>query len=96
MLVAIGGECFILPLTAVEECAEYSREELADTTGRRIVNIRGEVMPYVRLREMFAMAGEAPSLKQMVIVRWEGSRLGLVVDDVIGGHQTVIKNLGRL
>ena len=51
-------------------------------------------MPYINLREHFFMAGEPPFIEQIVITEANGSRVGFVVDKVIGGHQTVIKNLG--
>ena len=48
----------------------------------------------MRLREQFSIAGAGPAIEQIVIVRVEQKRVGFVVDHVVGGHQTVIKNLG--
>jgi len=52
-------------------------------------------VPYIRLREQFHIQGEPPSVEQVIITGMNGNRVGLVVDHVIGSHQTVIKNLGR-
>ena len=53
-------------------------------------------MPYIRLREQFAIPGTAPSIEQIVIVKHEGHQVGFVVDHVVGELQTVIKTLGRV
>ncbi len=53
-------------------------------------------MPYIHLRQWFDIGGPAPAIEQIVITRVEGSRIGIVVDSVIGEHQTVIKTLGRV
>ena len=96
LLVKIGEECFVLPLSAVEECVELIRSEVTEARGRHIINVRGAVVPYIRLREQFAISGTAPSIEQVVIVKHEGHHVGFVVDHVVGELQTVIKNLGRV
>lgn len=95
LLVRIGGEHFVMPLSFVKECVELMRGEAGNGGGRNIANVRGEIIPYIRLRDQFGMHGEAPEIQQIVITETNGDRLGFVVDTVIGGHQTVIKNLGR-
>ena len=54
------------------------------------------LVPYIRLRERFAVGGEPPDIEQIVIADVDGSRVGFVVDHVVGEHQTVIKALGRV
>ncbi len=95
LLVKIGEECFVLPLSAVEECVELIQNEVSEARGRHIVNVRGKIVPYIRLREQFSLPGTPPYIEQIVIVKYEGHQVGFVVDHVIGEHQTVIKNLGR-
>ncbi|WP_035064695.1 chemotaxis protein CheA [Nitratidesulfovibrio termitidis] len=93
--VLVGGESYVIPLNHVEECAEHATPSAAE--GRqRIINLRGEIVPYIRLRELFASSGPAPAIEQVVVVDAQGSRFGLVVDCVVGEHQTVIKSLGRI
>ncbi len=94
LLVRVGDGFYVLPLSAVEECIELGREDRKNE--RRLVRVRGEIVPYVRLREFFQIEGTAPAIEQVVVVHAEGQRFGLAVDSVIGGHQTVIKSLGRL
>ncbi|HEY5998054.1 MAG TPA: chemotaxis protein CheA, partial [bacterium] len=94
--VVVGGEHFILPLAVVNECVELLRDAAAAAGPRRLAEIRGELVPYVRLRDWFAVDGEAPRREQIVVTEAEGFRVGLVVDAVVGEQQTVIKPLGRL
>jgi two-component system chemotaxis sensor kinase CheA len=95
LLVKIAGEGFVLPLSLVEECVELTREDVARTNGQHLVNIRGAIIPYIPLRERFALRGEPPEIEQIVITNLGGNRIGFVVDAVVGEHQTVIKTLGR-
>jgi len=96
LLVEIDKQFFILPLTIVQECVELSRADVDKSHGRDIANIRGEIVPYIRLRESFAIQGDRPDIEQIVITEVERNRIGLVVDNVIGEHQTVIKSLGKV
>ncbi|MCX5828974.1 MAG: chemotaxis protein CheA [Deltaproteobacteria bacterium] len=96
LLVRIGDDYFIMPLAAIEECVELTEADIARAHGKCIAEIRGEIVPYLRLRDAFAFIGERPAIEQIVTTRINGSRVGFVVDQVVGGHQTVIKNLGRM
>ncbi len=96
LLMGIGGDSFVVPLSSVEECVELSIADIKAAHGRHLVNVRGELVPYIPLRLYFGMDGGAPELQQVVIVRAGEKRVGLVVDQVVGEHQTVIKSLGRI
>ena len=96
LLVKIGNDHFVLPLAAVEECVELTREDVKAAHGRNLAIIRGNLTPFIPLREQFAIDGERPDIEQIVIVSVNGTRIGFVVDNVIGEHQTVIKSLGRM
>jgi two-component system chemotaxis sensor kinase CheA len=96
LLVNIVDKQFILPLSAVEECVELTAADSELAHGRNLVRVRGEIVPYVRLRDEFALPGNRPAIEQIVIANLEGQRIGFVVDHVIGEHQTVIKSLGRM
>ena len=93
-LTRIGAEYFVFPLSLVEECVELTREGVKNACGRNIANVRGDIVPYIHLRERFSIDGGPPPIEQIVITRVEDKRVGFVVDHIIGGHQTVIKNLG--
>ncbi|MEI6986382.1 MAG: chemotaxis protein CheA [Rhodospirillaceae bacterium] len=96
LLVQMADERYIVPLSAVEECVELTRQEDNRSDGRSFLNIRDEIVAYVRLRRLFDVAGEPPDVQKVVIVGLGQSRIGLVVDQVLGQHQTVIKSLSRL
>ncbi len=94
-LTRIGAENFIFPLTMVEECVELTRKDIESAHGRHVANVRGQIVPYVRLREQFRIGGKGPDIEQIVITRVENQRVGFVVDTIIGEHQTVLKSLGK-
>lgn len=96
LLVKIGDDSFVMPLGIVRECIELTRQDMEDTHGRNIANVRGHIVPYIPLRKRFFIAGERPEIEQIVIVAVGGRNVGLVVDHVIGEHQTVIKSLGKM
>lgn len=95
LLAKINEEHFVFPLASVEECIELSHKDTFGQNGRRIVNVRGEIVPYIRLREFFGLSGKTPDPEQIVITKVNGSRVGFAIDAVIGSHQTVIKTLGK-
>jgi two-component system chemotaxis sensor kinase CheA len=96
LLVQIGEEYYILPLSSVEECVELVRNQVSEARGRHIVSVRGQAVPYIRLREQFKISGIPPAIEQIVIVKHDAHQVGFVVDHVVGEHQTVIKTLGRV
>lgn len=95
LLVQVGNDFFVIPLSLVSECIELTHEDVEQSHGRNLVKIRNSIIPYIPLRERFAIAGPAPELQQIVIMTVEERQVGFVVDQVIGEHQTVIKSLGK-
>ncbi len=96
LLVRVGNASFVLPLTVVEECVELSAEDVARAHSRQVAFIRGKIVPYIRLRDRFSINGTVPPIEQVVVTETIGGKVGFVVDKVIGEHQTVIKNLGKI
>lgn len=94
ILVQIADSYFIIPLSNVVECLGFERKIFGKISGS--INIRNEVVPYIDLRNFFEIDTEIPTNEQVVIVNDQDSRIGLVVDKVIGNYQTVIKPLGKL
>ncbi|MHC1751679.1 chemotaxis protein CheA [Humidesulfovibrio sp.] len=94
--VQVGDGFFVIPLSLVEECVELHQRDVDPSGRKRIINLRGELVPYINLRRWFEMEGDSPEIEQIVITGVEGRRIGIVVDHVIGEHQTVIKSLGRV
>jgi two-component system chemotaxis sensor kinase CheA len=93
LLVRVGTGRYVIPLAAVEECVELSVEQDRRSTGRSLITLRDQLVPFIRLRSLFA-TGLAPDPHQKVVVVAVGQeRVGLVVDQILGDHQTVIKPL---
>lgn len=92
--VRVGREIFIVPLEHVTECTELPPEERSNEASG-ILSLRGNAVPYVRLRRAFSLAGEIPKREQMVVVKINEFHAGIVVDELLGGMQTVVKPLGR-
>ncbi|QRM53176.1 chemotaxis protein CheA [Sinorhizobium sp. BG8] len=96
LLVRVGGGCYVIPLSAVEECLELSLEQDLRSRGRSFISLRDALVPFLRLRELFD-TGTPPDPHQKVVVISTGDeRVGLVVDQIIGDHQTVIKSMSKL
>jgi two-component system chemotaxis sensor kinase CheA len=93
--VGIGGETYVIPVDRVLECME-----LPECAGRKdrqgVLELRGEALPYVRLRDLFALGASPAERESVVVVRHEQSRAGIVVDRLHGQSQAVIKPLGAL
>ena len=129
-LVNVGASSFIVPLEMVVECVELTQEEVEASHGRQHLNLRGEVLPFIRLKELFdipdpppprpedeadgppetaAAHDDLPPVDQelafllqpverenVVVVNYAGHRAGLVVDELMGEYQTVIRPLGAV
>ncbi len=94
--MTISEEFFVIPLNAVLECVDLTDEDRKHTHGRNLARVRGEIIPYIPLRDAFSINGCKPSTEQIVVTEIGEKRVGFVVDKVVGQHQTVIKNLGKL
>jgi two-component system chemotaxis sensor kinase CheA len=93
LLVRVGAARYVIPLSSVEECLELSTEQDRRSAGRSLLTIRKVLVPFVRLRELFR-TGTPPALYQKIVVIATGTdRVGLVVDQILGNYQTVIKPL---
>jgi two-component system chemotaxis sensor kinase CheA len=96
LLVSVADAYFVLPVSSVLECIELTRKDIERANGKHLVEVRGELIPYIRLREQFNIRTELPEIEQIMIVETGMGRCGFTVDQVLGDHQTVIKNLGRM
>ncbi|WKB50743.1 chemotaxis protein CheA [Eleftheria terrae] len=89
--VAVGKSVFVLPLEMVDECIEHVTH-----TGHDFTDLRGEVLPFIRLRDQFGIEDEPTSRQNIVVVKHASQRFGIVVDTLLGEAQTVIKPLARM
>jgi two-component system chemotaxis sensor kinase CheA len=90
-LVGLGTATFVVPLDMIDECIEFASE-----AGHDYTNLRGQVLPFIRLRDLFGVDTPPPRRESIVVVKHAGQRVGLVVDSLQGEFQTVIKPLGRM
>jgi two-component system chemotaxis sensor kinase CheA len=95
LIVQIGTDQFIIPMAAITENVELERTQRMQKNGRNVVVVRGELIPYIDLRAAFQVEGDAPEIEKVVIVHHGDDRVGLVVDRVLGTHQTVLQPLGK-
>ncbi|MFZ5564569.1 MAG: chemotaxis protein CheA [Thermodesulfobacteriota bacterium] len=87
--VRVDKDHFIVPLAVVGECMEKPE-------GReRFISLRDQLVPFLSLRQWFGVEGQPPAHEQVVVASLEKKMVGLVVDEVIGLQQAVIKNLGH-
>ncbi len=94
--VSVGAQAYLLPLEAVEECGPLPASGSRDAAARGLVGVGARVVPYVRLREAFALGGPMPDREELVVVRTEAGSAALVVDALLGERHVVIKPLGPL
>ncbi|MDQ7832250.1 MAG: chemotaxis protein CheA [Desulfovibrionaceae bacterium] len=94
--VSSGGQAFFFHLDYVEECLEIARNLLADSN-RRVLDLRGKPLPILCLTEFFGLAPDACDRDvpaHAVVVRTGGERFCILVDEVLGQKQAVLKHLG--
>jgi two-component system chemotaxis sensor kinase CheA len=98
--VQVGKASYVIPLDLVEECIELDEQQAKKG---EYVDLRGEVMPYLHLSEIFNDGYDSNSnidkkgrRNNIVVVQYAGQKAGLVVDQLLGEHQTVIKPLGKI
>jgi two-component system chemotaxis sensor kinase CheA len=90
-LVEVGKSVFAIPLDMIEECVAYTAEP-----GHNYTNLRGQVLPFIRLRDLFGIRSTAARSENIVVLKYAGQKAGLVVDKLLGEFQTVIKPLGEM
>ncbi len=95
-MVRIADSYYVLALDMVTECTEVHKEELDSKEGGNYINLRGDVLPFMRMREFFKESGGEPEKPKVVVVEYSRKKIGLVVDDLIGEFQTVIKPMGKI
>ncbi|MDR6375354.1 chemotaxis protein CheA [Paraburkholderia caledonica] len=96
MSVKVGNEIFILPLNFVMESLQPQAEDIYTVAnGERVVRVRGEYLPLVALHEVFNVDGakQEPTQGIVTIMQTEGRRFAMLIDELVGQQQVVVKNL---
>ena len=92
----VGNEVYILPLSSVVESFQVNADDVSTVAqGSQLVKVRDEYMPVISLEKVFQVPrhGEDKTSTIMVVVESDGSRIALLVDELLGQHQVVVKNL---
>jgi two-component system, chemotaxis family, sensor kinase CheA len=95
-LVQVSDSYYVIPLDLVSEVFEVNKNDLKGKEGASIINLRGEVLPYMRLRDFFEDTAGETLTENVIVVEYARKKAGLVVDRLVGEFQTVIKSLGKL
>jgi two-component system chemotaxis sensor kinase CheA len=96
MLVKVGDEVYILPLSFVAESLQPAPADVKEVAGRgRVVKVRGEYLPIIALHQVFGIPARCtePSEGILVILESEGAKAALLLDELLGQQQVVVKNL---
>ena len=93
--VGVDSEVYVLPLAAIQECVELPANHLEGNDEQGVMTLRGEPLPFIRLRHLFDLEG-GKQRENVVVVCYQGGHAGIVVDALYGEHQAVIKPLGNL
>lgn len=92
--VRVADESYIIPLSMVVECIEFTEKDRQNRNN--FIELRGEMLPFISLRSFFKLNVPAMEYEHIVVVHNNGRRVGIMVDEVSGQYQTVIKSLGKL
>ncbi|MDH5693653.1 MAG: chemotaxis protein CheA [Gammaproteobacteria bacterium] len=95
-LVEVGESTYVIPLDMVVECIELSELEFGATVHNNYINLRGKVLPFLKLGDLFGSPPKEGARENIVVVQTGGQAAGLVVDNLLGEFQTVIKPLGKV
>ncbi|MCX6657130.1 MAG: chemotaxis protein CheA [Euryarchaeota archaeon] len=97
MLVGIADQTYAVAMGTIVESHKFEKDEIKTIRGREVVQLRGEVLPLIRMQEFFGMARppETPEGMNTLVVQSRDRRVALEVDELIGHQQIVVKGLDR-
>ncbi len=95
-LVQVGDTKYIIPLENIKECIELTTKEKESLNGNEFINVRGEMLPLLDVRTVLEENKSTTKRQNIVIVYFGKKIIGLLVDELLGEHQTVIKSLGEV
>jgi len=97
MVIKIGQQTYVMPLSSIVECLRPARADINNLVGTRgMLQLRGELVPLVHLGDLLDISSSADESGESVVIitdAGEGSRYGLVVDELCGHQQVVIKSI---
>jgi len=93
--VTADNETYVIPLELISECLELPADQISNETVG-VISLRGEPLPYVRLRELFGKPNQRPARENVVVVHRDGGCAGIAVETLLGECQAIIKPLNRI
>jgi len=95
-LFKVGFSYYVVPLDLVVECLEYKENLTTNNGSKNFINLRGEILPFLRLNEFFNTNVNTNVRKNILVLQYGGRHVGLLIDTLHGEIQTVIKPLGKV
>lgn len=97
LMVEVGEEKYAIPLGSIDGIEDINKDEICFVQSKEVINLRGRVIPILRLHELLDIpeSEETPENLIVVIIQKGDQQIGLVIDNLIGQQETVIKSLGR-
>lgn len=95
-LVKVGQTSYVVPLDMVVECLELSKNYKDEMYGNNYINLRGHILPLLPIREFFMEKQSEVKRENIIVAQFANYKVGLVVDELLGEFQTVIKPLGKI
>jgi two-component system chemotaxis sensor kinase CheA len=94
LLVMIGETYYLIPLSVVERCAEVTTPTITDSP-TQYLNLEGEYIPFIDLHKEFSVEEDRLDYQRLILVNHKNFQVALVVDQIMGNHQAVLKSLGQ-
>jgi two-component system chemotaxis sensor kinase CheA len=94
-MVRVGSETFGVPLSSISETLTIKHDNLQSIENRKVFNLRGDMLPVTWLKNIFDITGEDGERSFAVIVGFGERRMGLLVDELLGQSEIVIKGIGE-
>jgi len=95
-MIKIGDQFYIIPLEMIDECIELNSQHKTEIVDNNYINLRGNILPLLDLRDFFDTGRLGVKRENIIIVNFAGRKVGLIVDELHGEFQTVIKPLGKI
>ena len=96
LMVILGDEKYAIPLSTIQTLEDVSNDEIKYVSGKEVIHLRGKVIPLIRLNEVLDVESSSQSESLIVVIIQKGEKLaGLVVDELIGQQEVVIKSMGK-
>lgn len=95
LLVMIGETFYLIPLSVVERCAEVQTPVITESP-TNYINLDGEFVPFIDLHKEFEVEEERENYQRLILVNQRNITVALVVDQIMGNHQAVLKSLGQM